>query len=223
MFIIDDLKKLYEHKQEYKDVYNNKYKEIVKKEKELFKLNKKLNSRFANGETKLNRNNCLIDLYKLYHELDDLKIQNTIYTDVNNDTSYHELLLLVTANFNYFVKLLKADNDALTMKDIDENVIRYKDKMTVIETIRLFRFVYYGDLNIINNISISEDKNIPQIISDRYHLININVKEEKITLEAIDGYLKNINNLIMHYDLVRNRISLDELEFIIYVDNILRK
>ncbi len=211
MFVIDDFKKLFEHKQEYKDVYNNKYKEIVKKEKELFKLNKKLNSRFANGETKLNRNNCLIELYKLYHELDDLKIQNTIFKDVNNDTTYHELLLIVTADFNYFVKLLKAENDNLTMKDIDENIIR------------LFRFVYCGELNIINNISISEDKNIPQIISDRYRLININLKEDKITLESIDSYLKNINNLVMHYDFVRNRISLDELEFIIYVENILRK
>ena len=208
MYIIEDLKKLFEHKQEYKGVYSNKYKEIRKKEKELFKLNKRVNK---NGENRLNRNNCIVELYKLYKELDDLKIKDIIFNEVNDDTSYYVLLLLVTLDFNYFVKLLKEQKENLTMEDID-NALN-----------KLFKFVYSGELNIASNISISENKNITQIISDRYRLININVQEEKILEEAIDSYLKNLRNLILSYDISKTGVDLDELEFIMYVDKMKEK
>jgi len=208
MYIIEDLKKLFEHKQEYKGVYLNKYKEIHKKEKELFKLNKKANK---NGESKLNRNNCIVELYKLYRELDDLKINDTIYNEVSDDTSYYVLLSLVALDFNYFVKLLKEQKENLTMEDIDNNLNK------------LFKFVYGNELNIVNNISISENKNISQIISDRYRLININVNEEKISEESIDSYLKNLGNLILSYDINKNKIDIDELEYIMYVNKMKEK
>lgn len=208
MYIIEDLKKLFEHKQEYKGVYLNKYKEIKKKEKELFKLNRKVNK---NGESKLNRNNCIVELYKLYRELDDLKINDTIYNEVSDDTSYYVLLSLVTLDFNYFVKLLKEQKENLTMEDIDNNLNK------------LFKFVYGNELNIVNNISISENKNISQIISDRYRLININVNEEKISEESIDSYLKNLGNLILSYDINKNKIDIDELEYIMYVNKMKEK
>ena len=208
MYIIEDMKKLFEHKQEYKGIYLNKYKEIQKKEKELFKLNKKANK---NGESKLNRNNCIVELYKLYRELDDLKINDTIYNQVSDDTSYYVLLSLVTLDFNYFVKLLKEQKDNITMEDIDNNLNK------------LFKFVYGNELNIVNNISISEDKNIAQIISDRYRLININVNEEKISEEAIDSYLKSLGNLILSYDIAKNNINVEELDYIMYVDKMKEK
>lgn len=208
MYIIEDLKKLFEHKQEYKGVYFNKYKEIQKKEKELFKLNKRANK---NGESRLNRNNCIVDLYKLYRELDDLKINDIIFNEVSDDTSYYVLLSLVTSDFNYFVKLLKEQKESLTMEDIDNNLNK------------LFKFVYGNELNIVNNISISENKNITQIISDRYRLININVSEEKISGEAIDSYLKNLSNLILSYDISKNKINVDELDYILYVEKMKEK
>ena len=211
IYIIDNLKKLFEHKQEYKGVYNNKFKEISKKEKELFKLNRKINSRFSSSDTKLMRNNCIIELYRLYRELDDLKINDTIFTSVNNDTSYYNLLMIASANFNYFVKLLKEQNDIISMNDINNNIIE------------LFKFVYCNDLNIINNISITEDKNIPQIISDRYRLVNINIGEDKITEDTVDSYLKNLDNVILSYDIINNKINTEELEFIMYVNQMKEK
>ena len=206
IYIIDDIKKLFEHKQEYKGVYANKFKEITKKEKELFRLNRKINSRFSSSDTKLIRNNCIIELYRLYRELDDLKINDTIFKSVNNDTSYYNLLMIASADFNYFVKLLKEQNDIISMNDINNSIDE------------LFKFVYCNDLNIINNISITEDKNIPQIISDRYRLVNINIGEDKITEDTVDSYLKNLDNVILHYDIINNKISIDELEFIMYVN-----
>ena len=211
MYIIDDIKKLFEHKQEYKGIYNNKFKEITKKERELFKLNRKINSRFASSDTKLTRNNCIIELYRLYRELDDLKINDTIFTSVNNETSYYNLLMIASANFNYFVKLLKEQNDVISMNEINSNIKE------------LFKFVYCNDLNIINNISITEDKNIPQIISDRYRLVNINIGEDKISEETVDSYLKNLNNVILRYDIINNKINTEELEFIMYVKQLKEK
>ena len=208
IYIIDDIKKLFEHKQEYKGVYANKFKEITKKERELFKLNRKLNSRFASSDTKLIRNNCIIELYRLYRELDDLKINDTIFTSVNNDTTYYDLLKIACANFNYFVKLLKEQNDLISIDEINKNIAE------------LFKFVYFNDLNIINNIGISEDKNIPQIISDRYRLVNINIGEDKISEETVDSYLKNLDNIMLHYDIINNKINIEELEYMMYVSQL---
>ena len=97
------------------------------------------------------------------------------------------------------------------MEDIDNNLNK------------LFKFVYGNELNIVNNISISENKNISQIISDRYRLININVNEEKISEESIDSYLKNLENLILSYDINKNKIDIDELEYIMYVNKMKEK
>ncbi len=214
MYIIDDFKVLYEKKQEYKDIYASKYKEITKKEKELFKFNKKIRSRFAKksiNENKLNRNNCITELYNLYEELDSLKIKDYIYKNVNNDTSYHDLFKLATRDFNYLVSLFKNQNPDLKQENIITNMKE------------LFEFVYTSELNIINNISIVENKNISQIISDRYRLINMEVNENKIDQDNIDSYLDTINNLIMYYDLNREGINLDDISFILYVNKLRNK
>lgn len=214
MYIIDDLKSLYEKKQEYKGVYINKCKEITKKEKELLKLNKKINSKFSKknlNEIKLKRNTCINELYILYRELDSLKIQEYIYKYVNDDTSYLDLLKLASCDFNYLISLFKKQDNDLTHDDIKNNI---RD---------LFEFIYTNDLNIINNISITENKNIPQIISDRYRLIKISVKEDKITQDNIDSYLDNLDILITYYDLSRVNIDLDEISFILYINKLKEK
>ena len=87
----------------------------------------------------------------------------------------------------------------------------------------MFEFIYTNDLNIINNISITENKNISQIISDRYRLIKIDVKEEKIDQDNIDSYLDSIDTLIIYYDLNREGIDLDEISFILYINKLREK
>ena len=70
-FIIKNFKKLIENKETYKDQFDNKLKEIEKKESDLFKMNKKINSKSIfkpKGKKKetliYNRNNTINELYR---------------------------------------------------------------------------------------------------------------------------------------------------------------
>lgn len=206
MYIIDDMKELYSKKNEYKDLYNNKLKEIVKNEKQLFKLNKKLHSSFSKknyAQIRLSVINSVNELYDMYKELNSLKVKDSIYKLITDDSSYLDLFKIVTRDFNYFVSLLSVQDIDLIMSDIDSNILS------------LFKFVYGFSHNIINNISILDSRDIPLMISDRYRLCNINVPSD-ISKDSIDTLIKKINNLIIGFDLDLNDMKYDELYFLLY-------
>ena len=84
---------------------------------------------------------------------------------------------------------------------------------------KLFNFVFGNELNIVNNVTISEDKDINKMIADKYILLNVNVSTDRLTLEEIEFYIKDISDAISFLDIERNDLKLDELKFIIYVNN----
>ena len=98
-YIIKDIKELFTKKEEYKGKYDLKLKDITKKEKELFSLNKQINKTGLFkpnlkkiNELKLKRNTTITDILSLYIELDELTIQNDIYNNVTNETNYQDIL-----------------------------------------------------------------------------------------------------------------------------------
>ncbi|NMA51303.1 MAG: hypothetical protein GX951_05630 [Mollicutes bacterium] len=215
-FIIDDLINLFAKKEEYKDVYNSKLKEINKKEGELFKINKKLNKKgfFGLKENKLNelillRNNIINELKNFYEELKELKIKNIIYNKVSDDTSYLDLLKLSLTDFNYFVKLLKENNENLDIKYIDSQMKK------------LYNFIYTSDINIISNVAISENKNIPQIIYDRYRLVNLEIDEASLEGDSIKNIIHDLENMILNQDIKRLKMNLNDIDFVLDVREVL--
>ena len=88
---------------------------------------------------------------------------------------------------------------------------------------RLFNFVFGNELNIVNNVTISEGKDINKMIADKYILLNVNVSTDRLTLEEIEFYIKDISDAISFLDIERNELKLEELKFIIYVNNMDKK
>ena len=81
-YLINDLKSLLERKNEYKDIYLKQKKEIIKKEKELFKQNNKINKLIIKNDSKkfdyynnLTNNNILL-LKNMYEELEKITFLN---------------------------------------------------------------------------------------------------------------------------------------------------
>ena len=92
-YIFKNFKELYTHKEEFKDLFANKLKEISKKEKNLFAINKKINkkgffklNKVKLADAKTERTNVLNELINDYKELDDLKIKETVSKHVTNYT-----------------------------------------------------------------------------------------------------------------------------------------
>jgi hypothetical protein len=214
-FINKDFKKLIENKETYKDQFENKLKEIEKKESELFKMNKKINStslfrpKGKKKETLIyNRNTTINELSDLYKELDDLKITNSIYNFVSENTSYLDALIISLNNFEYLVKLLKEENDEISIDVIDRSI----------ESIS--NFVYEANINLINNVLITEDKNLSQIVADRYKMSNIKIEEGQLEKETIDNTLMKILEIITYYDVQKTNFDTKKVEFLVELEKI---
>lgn len=207
LFIIDDIKEIYKNKSTFKGKYSNKLKEIIKKEKELSKFNKKLSvskdSKY--GESKLKFDNIISELIKLYDEYDSIKIENEVFEKVNDDTSIEEIFNIAASNYIYMVKLLKINNDNITIEEIKNEINKLK------------KYLYETDFNMINNINITHEKDIANIIYDRYKLIGINLTLDDLLKENIDNILNNISILINYYDIDRLNIRIEDIEFILTV------
>lgn len=212
-FIIDDLKKLYADKNNYKGQFINKLKEINKDENKLFNLNNKLNKTglFAlkdnkKGEVKIEINNIINEISQKYKELDDLYMTDSIYNFITDETSVLDCLKLCANNYFYLAKVIKNQDDSLKENDVNNKILTLK------------QYLYEGEKSIISNIKINENKNVAQIVMDRYKLVNLNVTEEELTLDNIDAFIKKVNSLIYYYDIKKLNINLDNVNFIINVN-----
>lgn len=208
-YIIKDIKELFTKKEEYKGKYDLKLKDITKKEKKLFSLNKQINKTGLFkpnlkkiNELKLKRNTTITDILSLYIELDELTIQNDIYNNVTNETTYQDILKLTCFNTKYFIKLLKDQIDNLTIEDINQNITN------------LFEYAFGSEINIISNIAISEEKDIPKIIKDKYRLLNISINEENLNKDDIEKVQKNIEDLIIYYNIKKINLNIQDIDFI---------
>ena len=103
------------------------------------------------------------------------------------------------------IKLLKINNDNITIEEIKNEINKLK------------KYLYETDFNIINNINITHEKDIANIIYDRYKLIDINLTLDDLLKENIDNILNNISILINYYDIDRLNIRIEDIEFILTV------
>ena len=214
-YIVTDFKELFTHREEFKGLFENKLKDIAKKEKNLISLNKKINKtglfklkKNKLADTKLERNNLINELVADYEELNDLKIKDSISNYISNETSYYDVLKFTTYNFNYFVKLLEKNGDELVIENIDNKLLE------------LNKFIYDNSCEIINNIQLSQEKDIPKIISEMYKLNSLNVQEDKI---GNDSYIQTVDKLLIYYDIYALKINLKDIKFIIDAKAILKK
>ena len=217
-FIAKDIKSLFEHKAEYKDLFSNKLKEIEKKEDNVISLNKKMNktgffrlSKEKLADAKLERNNTITELIKDYEELDSLMIKDSIYKYVDNETSCFDMLKLASYNYDYFVNILKKNNENISVKEIDSKLLE------------LQKFIYDNDSDILNNININDEKEMNKIICEKYKLNNIDINIEKLDLSEIDKLIEDVQKLITKFDIEKNNIDLNEIKYLIDVNDTMKK
>jgi len=204
-YIIEDLKKIYKEKDNYKNALKNKLKLISKKEKTLFAFNKK-----NKGKEKINIkiSNLINELEVLYKELDDDVFYDKVYNYLNEDSSIYDALSLACSHYLYIVKCMKKNEKEGSFKE---------------EQNKLINFILSPYNNIITNIAISEEKDLPLIISDRYKLSNIKItKENLLVSENIDEII-NIAKKIDIYNKIVLKFSYDNLKFLVDAKDILKK
>src|SRR5574344_756768 len=146
-YIIDNMNELIKSKESYKGLKDAKLKEIKKMEAQLFKDNKKINN---HGLFKISENKkvniitmeeeLIKNIIVLYDELNDLLIKDNIFSNVNNASTIKDLLFIASNNYFYFVKLLKEQDDKVTIETINNKLQELRNDLLTI------------NINILNNV-----------------------------------------------------------------------
>lgn len=206
-YIISDIKTLYKDKDKYKNIYSTKKKEIDKLERNIIKNNRKIFRLVSKNKIDkidvLNSkvNTDINNLKNLYEELERNYFLERI-SSLEEDTTIYDIFLLVDSNYNYLIELLKN-------KDID---------ISEINKLRLFVYNPYN--YILNNILISEDKDISMLIMDRYNLFGFNLTKDKLDKDNIDNLIKELEIILNSIVMNKNRITDSRIKFIKDTNNI---
>lgn len=223
-YIITDIRNKYQNKEKYKGVYDNLLQEIEKEESKLFKINKKIskiNKRAFISEKKkeekiaklnIEVNSLISSLKDKYEKLEESTINDWVLKRLEDESTYKDILHLASTNYNYMIKLLTKENENITLEEVQKVILDLKD------------FIYSPYNTIINNITITEEKNIPSIISDGYKLLNINITADNLyDNSSIDNMLDNIKIINYANILKKQQMDINDIDYIIQIDEMNKK
>ena len=89
--------------------------------------------------------------------------------------------------------------------------------------LELSKYLYDNEFDIINHISILEDKEIDKIIVEMYKLNNINLTVDKLDITQIDKTIETVDKLLLYYDIFNLMINLKDIDFLLNVPIVLGK
>ena len=205
-FIIEKFLEIYKEKDKQKNVYKNLEKEITKQEKKIRKINKqiKLQQKWFKKQEKieilkLSLSNEINILKEKYQDYDITKINELIST-LNNNTTYFDILKIISSSYTYLRKILEENNNEITDEEVDN-----KQKF-------LEEFLFSNKLTILDNINLLNDTNISNIISNRYKLLNLKLESEEIE-SNIDSIIETLNKIKKINIINNSKVNIKEIEF----------
>ena len=192
-YLLKDMRARLEKKDEYKNALSNALKELSKDEAKLAKMVQKQTSKplfpFMKKKTDdkwlFDYNQVLADIATKYDALDDLRLNDLIMNVLNKDSTVYEVLKLIVSNYLYFVARTKELEDGADINEINK---RYEE----------LKFLVYNRNNymLLSNLALLDERQIKQIISDKYTLENINIPMDSLTEDNIEKTIKDIDMLI---------------------------
>ena len=221
----DELKKIEENKS--KKVKKTDYdliKENIKKLKSnIFKLNSKINKPkkglFArknanvkkNSATILQRNNLILELKKAYMQLDEEILKQKTVQNIDDTSSLLDVLKLASNYYWFMAKAMIKKNEEITDKEIGETAKKIRD------------FINFSNFTVINYIKISDTKELAIIIKDKYKLFGIQVSKENFQEDNIEDLIKKVKIITNYNNIQKSKFSVEDLEYITSVKEMLKK
>ena len=223
-FIYDEIIAIYNDKQKYNKVYQDKLKKIQKQEIKLFKQNKKIekysnhksliSKLFSKSQKKLDKinidiNTQILELKQNYRDLEESKIKSAITEKLTDSSTVYDALKLASMFYSFLVKIIIKQYEDISQEDIVKMINDFD------------KFVYYSNLTIINNIKITDNKDIAMIIKDKYNLCNINIEKGDFDEDNIDSLIVTAGNICEYNYILNSKITLDDIKFVISAKKIL--
>ena len=205
-YLLVDMKDRLEKKDTFKDLKQKALKEIYVSEGKIKKLNVKPNNKLPFFKKKtdekwlFNYNSLLNEIILKYDNFDDSSLNDIIYNKLSLDSTVLEILKFISSNYLYFVKLTKQLDENMSIKDITDKYEVFK------------REVSDNSFSLLNNLVLLDEKQMKQIIVDKYNLEHINLTIDSLMPDNIEKTMNEIKLLIDYEDLMISKINLDDVK-----------
>lgn len=213
-YLFTDMKDKLEKKNELKNSKTNALKKISKDETVLKKLNAKQNKKPLFGKKKNNDKwlfdykNAINSIITNYDEFDQECFNDLIYEKLNQDSTIIEVLRLITSNYLYFVQKTKELDENQDINNINDEFNKLKD------------YVNNNDFILLNNIALLDEKQMKQLIVDKYNLGHIKLTIDSLLADTVDKTISDIENLINYEDIINSGISIDDISLYLEYDKL---
>jgi hypothetical protein len=189
-------------------------KSIFNEEWHLKKINNRRNKKPLFGKKKYDEKwlfdykNSIDSLIKYYDDLDNARFDDLVYTTLNKDSSILEVLKLICSNYLYYVsETLKLDEDQ-SINDITDKYNKLKD------------FVNYNNFYILNNIALLDERQMKELIVNKYQLENITLAIDNLLEDNIDNTIKDVKTLLNYEYLLESKINLEDINLYLEYEKI---
>ena len=200
-------------------------KENIKKlTADIFKINEKLDKpskgfffKKKESNTKKNtavilqRNNLILDLKKLYMELDDEILKQNIVQNIDETSSLLDVLKLASNYYGFMAKSMIKKNEEITDTEIGEMSKAIRD------------FIDFSNFTVINYVKISEPKDLAVIIKDKYKLFGLQVSKENFQEDNVEDLIRKVKLITNYNNIRKTKFSIEDLEYIVTVKEMLKK
>lgn len=227
-FLVNDIISMYKKNEKQKEQkeknkklqYSERTEEIQKAEKKLDQLNANLNNSnkilsFITKKTSsqsgvLERNNQILIIKDLYRKLDDDMIDRAVKSKINETTTILETLTFATSYYNFIARRIIKQFPEITEDEISSMVIRLKSA------------IKEPNFSVINNINITEEKDMAIIIKDKYKLLGLNVNKEDFEEGSVESLMAVTKNLTMYNNIANSGLTIEQIDFMCKAKEILK-
>ena len=213
-YLLMDMRDRLEKKDTLKNMKDTAIKEIDKEVVKLKKLNAKRDKKSGFFKKKdddkwlFDYKNILNNVISKYDTLDDICFNNIIFNSLSKDSSVLDVLRLISSNYLYFVDMTKKLDDTQSISTISDKFTEFKN------AINNNRFT------ILNNIALLDDKQMKEIIVDKFNLEKIKLTTNLLEKESIDKTIGEIETIINYNNLVRANINLEDIKLYLEMEKI---
>ena len=150
------------------------------------------------------------ELKREYKQLDLNKFYNKIYTNLNENSTIYEALKLANSYYYYLAMCMIENNKTITQDKIDEQIEKLNE------------FINNPNNNIINNLTLLDEKDIAMIIKDRYRLLSFNIDKEDFSMKNVESLISILGNIEKSFCLKKTGLEVQEIEEILKIKEVLK-
>ena len=159
----------------------------------------------------LKRNNIILEIKKLYLQLDDARVKDAIVENVTETSTLLDVLRLASYYYGFMAKSIIKKNEEITDKEIAE----------MIKNIR--NYIALTNFTVLNNVNALENKDLAIIIKDKYKLYGMELTKENFTEDNVEDLIRKVKCIYDYNNIKKSDWKIDEIDYVIKAKELLKK